>query len=295
MRVILAPILSGQYVATLTITHLAAGGSVVKKGDILAEFDRQSQVREFIDKQADYNKLASQAIQEQAKEDTAQAKDETAIQQAESALSKAQLEVQKEEIVSRIDAEKNRETLAEAKATLQQLRETFELKRKAALAGIRGLEIQRDRTRQIMEHAQADADLLQIKAPLDGVVVLNNIWREESVGPVQEGDQLHAGAAFMQIVDPSLMEVRVMANQQDFLRLHIGQRADVRLDAYPDLVFPGRLEEMSPVARAGDFSSAMRYFTVVFSVQGQDRRLMPDLSAAVDVDATESKDGGSAK
>lgn len=295
MRVILAPVLSGQYVATLTITHLAAGGSMVKKGDVLVEFDRQSQVREFIDKQADYNKLASQVIQEQAKEDTAQAKDETAIKQAESALSKAQLELQKEEIVSRIDAEKNRETLAEAKATLQQLRETFDLKRKAAQAGIRGLEIQRDRTRQIMEHAQADADLLQIKAPLDGVVVLNSIWKQGTVGPAQEGDQLHAGTAFLQIVDPSLMEVRAMANQEDFLRLYIGQRAEIRLDAYPDLVFAGRLEEMSPVARAGDFSSDMRYFPVVFSIQGQDRRLMPDLSAAVDVKTAESKDGGSSK
>ncbi|HEX4489114.1 MAG TPA: HlyD family efflux transporter periplasmic adaptor subunit [Terriglobales bacterium] len=289
MRVMLAPTLSGQFVATLTITRLVTSGSAVKKGEVLVEFDRQSQMREFIDRKADYDKLVSQVIQEQSKESAGRAKDETEIKQAEDALSKAELEMQKVEIVSRIDAEKARETLEEAKATLQQLRETFDLKRKAAQAGIRILEIQRDRTHEIMMHAQADADLLQIRSPLDGVAVLNTIWKQGRMGEVQEGDQLRPGTPFMQVVDPSLMQVRVSANQQDFVKLRVGQSAQIHLDAYPELVFPGRLEEMAPIARGGDFSSKLRYFPVVFSVTGHDAKLMPDLSAAVDVTPTEGK------
>jgi hypothetical protein len=50
------------------------------------------------------------------------------------------------------------------------------------------------------------------------------------------------------------------------------------------LVFPGKLEEMAPIGRGGDFSSRLRSFSVVFSISGSDIRLMPDLSAAVDVD-----------
>ncbi len=292
MRGILAPTLSGQFVATLTITQLVPSGSQVKKGDLLVEFDRQSQMREFIDRQADYTKFQNQVIQEQSKESAARAKDETEIKEAESGLSKAELEMQKLEVLSRIDAEKARETLEEAKATLQQLRETFDLKRKAAQAAIRILEIQRDRTRQIMEHAQADADLLQIRSPLDGVAVLNTIWKQGRMGEVQEGDQLRPGMAFMQVVDPSLMEVSVSANQQDFIHLHVGQRAQIHLDAYPELVFSGKLDEMAPIARSGDFSSKLRFFPVVFSVSGHDAKLMPDLSAAVDVELSEDKQGG---
>lgn len=290
MRGILAPTLSGQFVATLTITELATSGSKVKQGDVLVEFDRQSQMREFIDKKAEYDKLADQVIQAQAKESAERAKDETEIRGAESALSKAELEMQKVETLSRIDAEKARETLEEAKATLQQLRETFNLKRNAARAEIRILEIRRDRTREIMMHAQADADLLQIRSPLDGVVVLNTVWKQSRLGEVQEGDQLHPGTSFMQVVDPSLMEVRVSANQQDLVKLHLGQKAQIHLDAYPELVFSGKLEEMSPIARSGDFSSTLRTFPVVFSIAGQDAKLMPDLSAAVDV-VSSSSDG----
>jgi HlyD family secretion protein len=287
-RAILAPLLAGQQVGTLTITRLAQGGSRVKHGDVLVEFDRQAQLRDFIDKQADYDKLVDQVIEEQAKENAARAKDDTEMKQAEDDLSKAELEMQKVEIVSRIDAEKAQETLDEAKATLQQLRETFDLKRKAAQAAIRILEIQRDRTRETMLHAQANSELMQIHSPIDGVVVLNTIWKQGKMGEVQEGDQVRPGVPFMSVVDPSRMQVRVLANQEDFLNLQIGQTAKVRLDAYPQLMFPGKLEEMAPIGRNGDFSSRLRSFGVVFSISGNDAKLMPDLSAAVDVDSATS-------
>lgn len=292
-RAILAPVLAGQQMSTLRITKLAPGGGHVKRGDLLVEFDRQAQVRDFIDKQAEYGKLVDQVVGEQAKENAARAKDETELKQAEDNLRKMELELQKEEIVSRIDAEKNQENLDEAKATFEQLRETFSLKRKAAQAAIRILEIQRDRTQQTMLHAQANADLMQIHSPIDGVVVLNTIWKQGTMGEAQEGDQVEPGVSFMQVVDPSAMQVRVLANQEDFLSLQVGQAGSVRLDAYPERVFSAKLEQQAPMGRGGDFSDKLRTFVVIFSIQGNDPRLMPDLSAAVDVDVARHGGTGS--
>jgi HlyD family secretion protein len=282
-RAILAPLLEGQQIPTLTIVRMLPAGSRVRRGDLLVEFDREAQMRDYIDKKADYDKLVDQVSEEQAKENAARAKDETELTQADDSLRKAELEAQKAEIVSRIDAEKNQETLEEAKATYNQLRETFDLKRKAAQAAIRILEIQRDRTRQTMMHAQANSDLMQIHSPLDGVVVLNTIWKEGTMGEVQEGDQVRAGVPFMQVVDPSSMQVRVLANQEDFPSLRVGETATVRLDAYPDMALQGKLDQLAPIAATGDFSNKLRVFVVIFSIQGHDPKLMPDLSAAVDV------------
>jgi HlyD family secretion protein len=283
-RGILAPALSGEQTGSLTITKLIATGSRVKRGDVLVEFDRQAQIKDFLDKQAEYNKILDQVKQEQAKENAARAKDETELHQAESDFKKAELEMQKIEIASRIDAEKAQQKLEETKATLQQLRETFDLKRRAAQAAIRIVEIQRDRTRQTMLHAQENAALMQMHAPIDGVVVLNTIWKEGKMGEVQEGDHVQAGVPFMQVVNPSNMQVRALVNQQDLPALQVGQRATVRLDAYPEMVFTSELEQIAPIGRSGDFSSKVRTFAVVFSIQGNDPKLMPDLSAAVDVD-----------
>jgi HlyD family secretion protein len=294
MRSIVAPMLEGQQFGTLTITKLVPSGTHVGKGDLLVDFDRQTQMRNFVDKQDEYQKLANQAIQEQAKDDAARAKDETEIQQAESDLSKAQLEMQKRELLSRIDAEKAQQALDEAKATLQQLRATFDLKRKSAHSAVRLLEIQRDRAEQVMEHARANTELMEIKSPIDGVVVLNTIWKQGKMGQVQEGDQVRAGVSFMQVVDPSSMQVRAFVNQEDFLALRFGGTAQIYLDAYPELVFPGKLAEMAPIARNGDFSDKLRSFAVVFSISGTDPKLMPDLSAAVDINLSMQAGGAGA-
>jgi len=285
-RAILAPLLAGQQIGTLTIIHIAQAGTKVKQGDLLVEFDRQAQMRDIIDKQAEYQKLADQVAGEQAKESAARAKDETELKTAEDNLRKTELEIQKAEIVSRIDAEKNQENLEEAKATYDQLRETFDLKRKAAQAAIRILEIQRDRTQQTMEHAKANSDKMQIRSPLDGVVVLNTIWKQGTMGEVQEGDQVRAGVPFMQVVNPVTMQVRVHANQQDFPSLQVGQMAKVRLDAYPEMVLQGKVDQISPIGENGDFSTKLRTFVVIVAIEGNDPKLMPDLSAAVDVDTT---------
>lgn len=292
-RAILAPVLSGQQVGTLTIIKLIRSGSRVKKGDLLVEFDRQAQLRDFIDKKAQSDDQNGKVLEAQAAEAAAKAKDETDIEQAQSALSKAELEMQKIELLSRIDAEKAREDLDEAKATLAQLKDTYDLKRKAAQASIRVLEIQRDRTRETMLHAQTNAALMEIHSPIDGIVVLNTIWKQGTMGEVQEGDQIRPGVPFMQVVDPSAMQVHVMVNQEDLMALRVGQPARIHLDAYPDLVFEGKLESIDPMGRPGDFSSKVRNYSSTFSIQGTDPRLMPDLSAAVDVPKADEPSAGS--
>lgn len=292
-RAILAPVLSGQQVGTLTIIKLIRSGSRVKKGDLLVEFDRQAQLRDFIDKKAQSDDQNGKVLQAQAAEAAAKAKDETDIEQAETALSKAELEMQKIELLSRIDAEKAREDLDEAKATLAQLKDTFDLKRKAAQASIRVLEIQRDRTRETMLHAQTNAALMEIHSPIDGIVVLNTIWKQGTMDEVQEGDQIRPGVPFMQVVDPSAMQVHVMVNQEDLMALRVGQPARIHLDAYPDLVLKGKLESIDPMGRPGDFSAKVRNYSSTFSIQGADPRLMPDLSAAVDVPRADELNAGS--
>jgi multidrug resistance efflux pump len=283
-RAVLAPLVAGQQVGTLTIVKLIPSGTRVKQGDILVEFDRQAQLRDWIDKQAQSDDQNSKVLEAQAGEAAARAKDETDIQTAQSALSKAELELKKVELMSRIDAEKAHEDLDEARATLQQLKETFDLKRKAAQASIRILEIQRDRTKETMLHAQKNAGQMQIRSPIEGIVVFNTIWKQGSMGEVQEGDQVRPGVPFMQVVDPSVMQVHVLVNQEDLTALNVGQRARVHLDAYPDLNFAGKLESIDPMGKRGDFSAKLRNFSATFSIEGNDTRLMPDLSAAVDVE-----------
>jgi hypothetical protein len=141
-----------------------------------------------------------------------------------------------------------------------------------------------------MLHAQGNADQMQIRAPIDGVVVLHSTWRQESLAQVQEGDQVRAGMSVLDVVDPSAMVVRVQANQLDIAELRAGQPAQVRLDAYPDVIFSSKLDQLAPLGVGGNMSPDLHYFIASFSVQGNNAKLMPDLSAAVDVKLAQQDD-----
>jgi HlyD family secretion protein len=281
---VLAPRLEGAQVGSMVITRLAPAGAPVKKEDVLVEFDAQAQTKDYLDKKTTYDNLVGQVAQKQAEEDIARSKDDAGLQQAEDELKRAQLEMQRNEIVSRIDAEKNQEAVDEAQATFKQLKETYQLKRAAAAAGIRILEIQRDRAMEAMRYAQSNASKMIVHSPMAGVVVYNTIWLGSRMGTVQQGDQVRPGLPFMAVVDPSQMEVRVELNQVDLLNVHPGQHAKLHLDAYPGIELAATLEDLSPLGHNGQFTDTVRVFAARFSVQGTDPRLLPDLSAALDVD-----------
>ena len=115
-------------------------------------------------------------------------------------------------------------------------------------ASLRILELQRDRQKVALDRTNHNIEKLLVKAPLAGVVALENIWRNGSMGHAQEGDQLWRGQALVRIFDPSQMQVRVTVGEPDGAVMQPGCLAKVFLDAYPDLVFPARFVSASPVA-----------------------------------------------
>ena len=88
----------------------------------------------------------------------------------------------------------------------------------------------------------------------------------------------------MQIVDPSAMLVRLKVNQADVHLLEVGQPARISLDAYPELEFRGRVEQVTPVGTTSMLTTRVRNFVAIISVNGSHPKLLPDLSAAVDVE-----------
>lgn len=269
---------------TLIITKLAASGAQVKEGDVLVEFDRQAQHKAAFDKRAEYSDLEEQIRKKRGEHDQVRAKDDAELAVAANAVETARLEMKKNEVLAKILAEKNTLAMEEAEARLKQLQDTAELKRRAQEAEVRILEIQRDRARVAMEQAEQNATRMVVKTPLPGVVVLRMNWRGGQMVEIQEGEEARPGMPIMLVVDPSAMLVRVKVNQADVHLLKAGQPARVSLDAYPGLEFKGRVEQVAPVGSTSRLTDKVRNFVAIVSIQGNHPKLMPDLSAAVDVE-----------
>lgn len=278
-----APRLQGQTSPQLVVTRLVPGGSVVRTGDLLVEFDRQDQITAAHDRRAEYLDLVQQIQRKQAEQAASRAADDTSVKQAENDVGRAELEARKNRLLPRIDAEKNDLALEQARARLAQLREGAALRTRAAAADLRILEIRRDRAEQAMRHAEQNANLMSIHAPFEGLVVLKSTYKGSQMAEVVEGDQIYSGTPVLDVVDPSRMQVRVRVNQADGGTLAAGQTARIHLDAYPGLAFDGRVEEITPLAVQSSMTPKVRTFIAVISVAGTHEHLLPDLSAAADI------------
>jgi len=280
---VIVPRLTGPGTGTLVIVHLVKPGTRVKRGDLLIEFDRQAQIKTAHDREAEYRDFVEQINRKRGEQITARAHGEAELKIGENAVKSADLEVLKNEIVPPVTAEQNRLSLDEARAKAEQLRRTFELRRKADAADIRALEIQRDRALNAWKHARSNADKMRVVSPIDGMVVLKSTWKNGTMGEVQEGEEVRSGLGIMDVIDSSAMQVRARVNQADVSALRVGQGARITLDSYPARTFDGRLEQLSRIGAISTMSNRVRTFLAVFSIQGSDPHLMPDLAAAIDV------------
>lgn len=267
----------------LIVVSLARAGTFVKRGDLVVEFDRYSQLKAARDREAEFRDVVEQINRKRGEHLAARGMRDAQLRQAENDAKIAELGVLGNELVARTVAEKNVQLLEEARARLAQLKTTFELKRRAEAAELRILEIQRDRASNAWRHAQRNAEKMRIVAPHDGLVVLKSIWKSGTMAEVQEGEEARPGIPILEIVDPSAMRVRVNANQADVEGLSAGQAARITLDSYPSRQFNGRLETLSPIATTSTMSTRVRTFVVMFSIEGADEHLLPDLAAAIEV------------
>jgi hypothetical protein len=293
-----APLLAGQGQSgggggggggSLVIVKIAAPGVPVKAGDVLVEFDRQAQEKIALDKKAEYEDLVNQILQKDAEQTAARVKDDSEIAQAENAVKNYELEVLKNEMLSRVKAEINNQDLAEARIKLKALRENYALKRAAATAEHRILEIRRDRAKAAMDHAIDNAKALTVLSPIDGLVVPKMTWKGNGPADIQEGDEMWPGAPVLQVVNQSSMRVRARINQADLPSVRIGLPVTVRLDAYPDLEMTGRITQIAPIGVSGSFSPRVRAFAAVIAIDGTNPQLLPDLTAAIDVEVERIK------
>ena len=279
-----APRLAGQNTNSLVIMRLVPNGATVKRGDVLVEFDRQDQLRNALDSQAQLTDFEQQIRKRQAEEVAAKAADDSSLEQAKSALGKAKLELLKNELLPKIEAEKNTLAYEAADAQLNQLQETYELKRRSAQADIKLLDISRARAETQMKQAQVNAERMQVLSPLPGVAVIRTTWKQSGLLEYTEGDEVRTGQPVVQVVNPAAMRVRARVNQADVNDIRVGQKVAIGLDAYPDLSFTGEVTQISPIGAQSTLNPKVRTFTVLVLVHGSHPNLMPDLTASLDVE-----------
>ena len=249
------------------------------------------------------------------------------LEEAETARANAlsQYETAQNDVESQIKAvESQQQTIDARKEALESRRTTLELHKKnlvtveesqEAQKRQRAAELENARTRlqQILEttdeekqltvHAAVSAKAAFVEAesalkaqeerfgwttviaPMSGTVTRLNVEEGEIVTSGRSA--FSQGAAILTVANLARMVVKTRINEVDIARIALGQKVEIRVDAYRDKVFEGRVSEIAPSAFApgqvGQQGDGTITFEVMIEVIGSPAELLPGMSADVDI------------
>ncbi|MDQ2899256.1 MAG: HlyD family efflux transporter periplasmic adaptor subunit [Acidobacteriota bacterium] len=268
----------------LVLISLAKSGSIVKKGEFIAQIDAQS-IKDHVD---DINSQVQQAESDIKKRKAEQAIEMENLRQglrvAKSDLEKAKLDAGAADIRTDIDKEILRLAVEEADATYKELSINLATSAQMQKSEIKILEYTRDRHTRHRDRHRHDVERFTMHAPIGGLVVMESIWRGGDMGQIEQGDQVSPGQPFMKIVDPNSMQLEATINQAESDGIRIGQTAELHFDAFPDLKLKGKVYSVGAMGVQGWRQNYyIRTIPVRISILEHDPRVIPDLSASADV------------
>jgi multidrug efflux pump subunit AcrA (membrane-fusion protein) len=283
-------ILKAPQVPGLRIVHLADGGRPIKKGEVVVEFDGSQQDQNVISRTTNVRAADGDIVQTKATQRIDDEADAMSKMSSEYDLERAKLDASKAEVLSAIEGEKNRIQVGVSEGSLQTVKASINAHQVGHEADLSRLNQRKDKAVRDLNTAQGYLGMMQLRAPIDGIVnLLPNFRSQGSFGqatpPFKEGDNAWTGAEIAEIPDLSEMYVDLKLEEVDRGKLQLGQEVRIRVDAIPDKEFSAKLDWISPIAalvfKGG--STAEKTFPARATIAHLDERLRPGMSASTEI------------
>src|SRR5689334_6952126 len=233
----------------LQIMKLATNAAKVKKGDVLVEFDNTTVKQKLAQDQSALKSAEAEIHQSRAAARLKEEQDLTDVMTARFDAQKARLDASKQEIVSVIEGEQAKLKVADAEQKVKETEAKLNADRSAAAADLVTKKQKQDQAAFQVQQDERSLAALALRAPLDGVVALQNHWQPQGgPTPFKPGDRAWPGAAIAELPDPSTLKISARIEEAERGQLKVGQTGMVRVEAVPDGNFEGRIETISPTA-----------------------------------------------
>jgi HlyD family secretion protein len=227
-------------------------GAVVKAGDFLLKLDPTQYEANAEGNQAAIRSSKAQLIQDEARF----RKDKNAYER--------QKKLFDEQLISR-----------------DQL-ETAKLQYDVSAAQVRAVKSQIQQAEASLKSTMDNLNKTTFVSPIDGMITSLRIEEGEMA---IIGTMNNPGTVLLTIADLSVMEVEVEVDETDVVGVELGQAANIRVDAYPDAVFKGKVTEIgsSALQKATATAQESKDFKVVVTLEDPAHKLKPGLSASADI------------
>ena len=138
-------------------------------------------------------------------------------------------------------------------------------------------EIRVNQTKADIKNAYDILPALTIRTPISGVFQIGTDWRGNLI---KVGDQLYPGTNMASVPELKWMKINTYINETDFLKIKLGQKVAVRLDAMPKVVFDGEIQYIGKLCHLKDEKSKQKVFDVEVKMLKIDERLKPGMTVS---------------
>ncbi len=256
----------------MKIAWLAPDGGIVKQGDVVVRFDRSGPEKQLADGQADLESANARLRAEQIKAGAAVAARDTAAKLASEELDQTRrFQSKDQEIFSRnqiIESELD-ERLASARKHHAEQTRSVERVQSRTKAGL--IAVEQQKAALAINHARSALESMEIRAPHGGIFVLQRNWRGEYP---KVGQQMWPGQRVADIPLLEAMEAEVFVLEVDGSGLAEQQRAEVVIEARPEVVHPGKVRLVDKLAKPRIDGVPIQYFAVVIELERTDPAVM---------------------
>lgn len=229
-------------------------GQWVNQGDLLLRIDPAAWEAQLRRAEASVAQTQAQAAQARAN-----------LLQAQSAVRRSEQLAQGRDLISAADLEQARTQVSVSEAQ-------YEAARFAV-----------NQAQASVSEARDALSKTTIRAPMSGRVTRLQIEEGETA---IVGTMNNPGSLLLTVADLSVMEAKVKVDETDVPNITIGDSAEVRIDAFPDRTFSGKVTRIANSALQATGAAATEQavdFEVVITLSNPPSELRPDLSATADV------------
>ncbi|HOW08916.1 MAG TPA: efflux RND transporter periplasmic adaptor subunit [Bacteroidales bacterium] len=261
----------------LKITDMVPEGTMVKEGDYIATLDRtqyNNMLKDELERLSTYrNNL------EMKKLDTA-----VTLNNLRDAIRNQRHNVEEAEITLRNSKYEPPTTIRQAeinvdkqKRLLEQKQRGYELRVAQAKRDIRNQITWTNRIERRVESLQEVLSGFTVTAPASGMVVYK---RDRRGNKIKTGSSVNAfDRTVATLPDLSTLLSKIYVSEIDIRRIKPGLDVDIRVDAFPDKVFKGKIHTVANIGEKLENSDS-KVFEVMVRIDGTDAALRPAMTTS---------------
>ena len=267
-----------MYLGSLRILGFVENGTLINAGDSIVQLDPADVNKMIIDRKTSLDTQVANFEKMRVEQSNKISELESKIRNETAAFNLKKIELD----ASIFDTERQRSIkqleFKQAEITLEKEKRKLEL---AEIVHANDLKIQQIRVQQLENNLEQFVNILSqltLRSTVAGVFQRGR--NPSNLQPYNLGDIAYYGFSVGNVPEFKWMKVTTFINENDFLKILVGQKVNVRLDASPELTFTGEVSYVGKLCRLKEQNSKQKGFDVEVKMMEPDERLKPGMTVS---------------